>query len=125
MAQAAEPGQTNGFDKDVLKAFVDQIDGLKDEISSTMGTAMRECKGYRDDIRDVYASAKDKGIPIKALKAEVALRDLDRQKAKIIAGLEDDDEQSLEKIQEALGDFASSPLGEAVLKEARQRANPN
>ena len=120
MAAPAKP--SNGFKQDELKSFLDRIDNLKEEIGSVMGTAMRECKELRSDIKDVFTEAKDRGIPMKALKAEAALRDLDRQKAKVIAGLEQEDEESLEQIQHALGDFASSPLGDAVLKRARERA---
>lgn len=120
MAEAAKP--TNGYDSDQVKSYLDRIANLKEEIASTMGSAMRECKSLRDDIKDIYAEAKANGIPLKALKAEVKLRELDQEKAKIIAGLDEEDESSLEQIQEALGDFASSPLGEAVLKAARERA---
>lgn len=121
MAQAAKP--SNGFDKDKLKSYIDRIQNLEDEIASEMGTAMRQCKALRDDIKDIVTEAKDNGIPAKALKAEIKLLSLDRQKAKIVAGLDQEDEQSLEAIQDALGDFASSPLGESVLKAARERAN--
>jgi uncharacterized protein (UPF0335 family) len=123
MAQTAQP--TNGFDRSQLESFINRVEGLEEEIASTMGTAMRECKVLRGDIKDVYAEAKDKGIPMKALKAEVKLKRLDREKAKVIAGLDQEDEQSLDAIQDALGDFASSPLGEAVLKAARDRASVN
>lgn len=120
MAQAATP--TNGFNQEQLKSYLDRIANLQEEISSTMGTAMRECKTLRDDIKDIYTEAKDKGIPQKALKAEAKLRALDRAKANVIAGLDQEDEESLEQIQEALGDFASSPLGEAVLKAAKKKS---
>lgn len=121
MAEAATP-KSNGYDRDQLKSYLDRIDNVHAEIASTMGAAMRECKTLRDDIKDIYAEAKDKGIPMKAMKAEVKLRALDRDKAKVVAGLDEDDADSLERIQEALGDFASMPLGEAALKAAKSAA---
>src|SRR5690348_13404687 len=106
MAQAASPSKSNGFDADKLQGYIGRIEDIETEISSTMGAAMRECKTLRDDIRDVVTEAKDAGIPVKALKAELKLRALDRDKAKIVARLDQEDEQSLEAIQSALGEFA-------------------
>lgn len=121
MAREAKPAG-NGFNVELLKGFIGRVENLEEEIASTMGTAMRECKTLRDDIKEVLIEAKDNGIPVKALKAELRLRKLDRDKAKVVAGLEQDDADTLELIQEALGDFASSPLGAAALKAAEARA---
>lgn len=119
MAQAAKPARTNGFDPEQLKGFIDRIENCETEIGSTMGAAMRECKTLRDDIKEIKTEAKDKGIPVKALNAELKLRALDRDKAKVVAGLDEEAADSLEAIQHALGDFASMPLGEAAVKAAK------
>lgn len=122
MAREAKPAG-NGFNVELLKGFIGRVENLEEEIASTMGTAMREVKTLRDDIKEVLTEAKDNGIPIRALKAELKLRKLDREKNKVVAGLEQDDADTLELIQEALGDFASSPLGAAALKAADARAS--
>jgi uncharacterized protein (UPF0335 family) len=116
MATQAKPG--NGFDKDKLKEYIKRVEAVEEEIASDTGTFMAGVKDLRKDIKEIYAEAKDNGIPMKSLKAEVKLRRLDRDKAKIVAGLEEEDRESLEMIQAALGDFASSPLGKATLARA-------
>lgn len=116
MAQTAAP--TNGFDGNLLNSYLDRIDNVEEEIASIMGKAMAEAKSLRGDIKEIYGEAKDKGIPVKALKTEHRLRSLDRQKSEIVEGLDDEDRDSLEAIQAALGDFASLPLGGAALARA-------
>lgn len=116
MAQQAAP--TNRISPEVLKGFIGRIENIDKEIASETGSFMSTVRGLRDDKKDVFAEAKDKGIPVKALKAELKLRALDRDKAKVVAGLEEDDRETLEQIQEALGDLASTPLGAFATKSA-------
>lgn len=124
MAQAAQPTMTNGFDGDKLRSFIDRVENINDDIASETGTFMKTVQDMKKDIKNILVDAKTEGVPVRALKAELKLRKLDRDKAKVVAGLEENDAESLEQIQEALGDFASSPLGEATLKAAQEaRAN--
>ena len=119
MAAEAKPAG-NGFKSELLKSFITRVEQVEADIASVMGAAMREAKSLREDIKEQLALAKDEGIPIKALKAELRLRKLDRAKAKVVAGLDGEDAETLEMVREALGDLASSPLGEAALKAAQQ-----
>lgn len=116
MASQAKP--SNGFKPEELKSYISRVENIKDDIASETGGFMSRIKGMRDDIKDVLTEAKEAGIPVKALKAELKLRDLDREKNKVVAGLEEDDAETLEQIRFALGDFASLPLGEAVMAKA-------
>ena len=120
MAASAKP--TNGFDRDQLKSYISRVENIKDEIASETGSFMSSIKAMREDIKDILTEAKDKGIPVKALKAELKLRDLDREKTKVVSGLEQDDAETLDQIRAALGDFSSLPLGDAVMKRAEARA---
>lgn len=120
MAEAAKP--SNGYDADQLKSYLDRIANKKEEIASVMGVAMRECKTHREDIKEIYVEAKANGVPVKALKAEVALREKDREKAKIVAGLDGDDEAELQAIRDALGDYASEQVGDSLVEAERQAA---
>lgn len=117
MAAEAKPG--NGYDGKLVKGFIKRIEELDEEVGSIMGKAMREAKERREDIKSVFAEAKDKGVPIKVLKAEVKLRKLDRDKSKIVSALDQDDADTLEMVQAALGDFASLPLGRAAIDAVR------
>ena len=70
---------------DTLKSFVDRIENLE-----------AEKKTYADDIREVYAEAKDKGIDVKALRAVIKLR---RESAEKRA----DRERAIDAIMHKLG----------------------
>jgi len=118
---AKDVGASNNFKASELKAFINRIENVDTEIASVTGSFMSEVKGLKEDKKEIFAEAKDHGIPLKALKAELKLRALDRDKAKVVAGLEEDDRETLEMIQDALGDLASTPLGSAALKQAEAR----
>lgn len=119
MAREATPGSSNGFKPELLQEFLKRIDNVKADIASETGTFMSTIKGMREDIKKIYTEAKDAGVPMRALKAEVKLRELDREKHKVVAGLEEEDRETLEMIQHALGDLASTPLGQAAQANAR------
>lgn len=55
------------FAKDHLKAFVERVERLEEEI-----------KTLNDDKRDVYAEAKGNGFDVKALKQVIRLRGQDK-----------------------------------------------
>lgn len=55
--------QTESVAADQLKAFVERIERLDEEI-----------KGLNDDKRDIYAEARGNGFDVKVLKKVVALR---------------------------------------------------
>lgn len=123
MAKPATPPKTNGYDKATIEDVIVRVENVEEEIASTMSAAMRQCKTLRGDIKTIYVDAKDAGLPAKAIKVEVKLRRLDKRKADILAGLDEEEDDSFDVIHEALGDFASSPLGEAVLAAAHKRAS--
>jgi uncharacterized protein (UPF0335 family) len=74
--------------KDHLKAFVERIERLEEEI-----------KVLNDDKRDVYAEAKANGFDVKALKRVVAYRRKDLEQAK-------EEEAIFETYMQALGMLA-------------------
>jgi uncharacterized protein (UPF0335 family) len=119
MASQAKP--SNGFKPEDLKSYINRVENVKRDIASKTGSFMKEIRDLRDDIKDILTEAKENGVPVKPLKAELKLRDLDREKEKIVENLEEDDAETLEQIRFALGDYASLPLGEAVMEKAAAR----
>lgn len=117
MAKPAHP-QSNEFDADMLRSYIAACEGYEDDIASEMGSAMARVKKLREQIKETIADAKETGVPMKALKAELKLRKLDRDKNKVVAGLDQDDRESLDAIQAALGDYASTPLGASAMMRA-------
>lgn len=110
--------QTNGIDADVAKRFIGQIENLHGDLAAKRGEYMADCKGVREDIKQVYADAKDAGIPVKGLKAIIKDRALDKRKAALKDGLDIDDLSAFEQMVEALGGLVDTPLGKAALEAA-------
>lgn len=78
-----------------LRSFVQRIERLEEE-KKTLGA----------DIREVYAEAHTGGFDKKIIRKVVALRKLDKAERDEQAAL-------LEVYLNAVGDFASTPLGQA------------
>lgn len=87
--------------KDQLRAFVERIERLDEEI-----------KSLNDDKRDVYAEAKAMGFDTKALKGVIRLRKLDPQERReqeeildaylhALGMIEDEEEPSRARAREA------------------------
>jgi len=113
-ATAADAVRSNGYDSQQLKGFIEKIEGYFAEIESAKAVYMKRSRDIRESISIVYEEAKALGIPKKELKAFVDARKLEEKKARILERFEDTSE--LEAMAEALGDFATLPLGMAALK---------
>jgi uncharacterized protein (UPF0335 family) len=107
---------TNGFDGEILKEFIEKIEGHRGEIESSKGQHMNRCRQIRESIEIVFEEAKAKGIPKKILKAHVDLRLLEAKKEAVVEKLDNDEVDTFKACAEALGEFAALPLGEAALK---------
>lgn len=109
---------SNGFDGDLLKRFIGQIENIGQEMESEKGAYMKRCRDLRDDINSVLEDAKTAGIPKKVLKAHIDLRKLERRKEAVVEKLSDDDTETFEMVADALGDFATLPLGASAVQRA-------
>lgn len=115
MATKLETKKPNGFDPDQVKSFVADIEAEFDKLASETGAYMNRAKVIRGRIDDVYKSAKAMGVPKAPLKAVIKARELERKLKNIPDDFEDIDERDkYQLIRDALGDFASTPLGEAA-----------
>lgn len=112
---------SNGYDGEKLKNYIGKIEGYSDEIESSKAQHMNRCRHIRGSMDVVFEEAKALGIPKKVLKAHVDLRLLERKKRNVVEKLGDDDVETFEAMADALGDFATLPLGEAAVK--RKAAN--
>lgn len=118
---------TNGFDQAQVRDIVGQIEAELAELLSERGSYMQRCKVIRERIGAIYDEAKDKGISKKALRSVIHTRELERKIEESIAKLEEDDRQTYEMLEEALGDFGGTPLGQAALgrkKEEQLKLDP-
>jgi hypothetical protein len=115
----AEHPNTNGYDSVALSGFLGEIAEVDAELASLKGEYMAACKGPRQRIKEILATAKEADINIVAFR-ELLARHRDARKAeRRIADLEDDDRSAFELMLEALGEFGSTPLGKAALDRAK------
>lgn len=95
------------------EGFLGRIENLLDEIEKAKSAYMNECKERRQDIRDIYAEAKDAGVNVKALRGLVKHREMAAKLEAIPDGFEEDEREAYETLVAALG-----PLGAAAAKAA-------
>lgn len=105
---------SNGYDGDKLKGYIEKIEGYFAEIESSKAAHMNRCQKIRGSMDVVFEEAKALGIPKKVLKAHVDLRMLERRKEAVVEKLGEEDADTFEMIADALGDFATLPLGQAA-----------
>jgi uncharacterized protein (UPF0335 family) len=119
MAKAANKG--NGYDKAALTSIVGEIEGCMADLLSERGSYMQRCRSIRERITDAYERAKEAGIPVKELRLLVRNRAREAKIEQSIAELEADAQATYELLYDALGDFKSTPLGEAALDKAKPK----
>lgn len=107
---------SNGYDGDKLKGYIEKIEGYLAEIESSKASHMNRCQKIRGSMDVVFEEAKALGIPKKVLKAHVDLRMLERRKEAVVEKLGEEDADTFEMIADALGDFATLPLGQSAMQ---------
>ena len=101
--------------------FLKRIENLLDELDSLRGKYMNDCKPFHSDIKEVYAEAKEAGVPSRALNGLVKYRKLERDQDKIGDGFDLDEQSAYESLVGALGDFADTALGKAAAEKAKPK----
>lgn len=110
---------SNGYDKVKLKQFVDAIEREQDKLDELKIDHMNACKGPRGRIKQITKAAREEDIDIDAFRVTLKRRMDERKHAKRVAELEDDSRDAYEMIEEALGEYADTPLGQAALARAK------
>lgn len=117
----SQPGH-NRIDPTVAKRWFGEAMRVYDALEEQKMENMRVCKDIRSRLPSIFESAEAAGIPMKALKAQIKIelenRKIKECEARQAAAVPDDDEdqETFEQLQKALGDFGDSPLGAAALK---------
>lgn len=87
-----------------LRQFIERIERLEEEK-----------RGIAEDIKDVKAEAKSAGFDPKIIGLVIKRRKMSREEAEEIDAL-------LEQYLQAIGDFGTTPLGQATLERAAPKA---
>jgi len=124
MAKRARPANSkpNEFDPDVLREIVKKYDELNEELASEKGAFMKRARTIGDRRKNLLVEAKQRGIPTGILTKTLKVRDHIHKAQGIRDDLEPDDQHQFDTMAKALGGFADTPLGEAAMKSAAERA---
>ncbi len=119
--KAEEPGAGhNGVDPGKVKRYVREIEAEQTEIDGIMADARASCLPHAEEIAKLKKAAAENGIPKKELAAALRYRRLEAKKQAIRSGLHEEQRDTYDQIQQALGDYAETPLGQAALAGAEQ-----
>jgi uncharacterized protein (UPF0335 family) len=88
------------------RPFIGQIEDLERDMDSLTGEHMARLKAKRQERKDIYASARDAGVPTRPLKGHVKLRRLQRKIDAIPCDFDMDEARAYKELSEgALGDL--------------------
>jgi len=102
-----------------LKGYLKEIDLQDDELDTLRAEYMNACKGPRSIIGEITASAKEAGINPKAFRELLRKHRADRRHDKRLGILDLADLSDYKSMEEALGDFLDTPLGQAAASARR------
>jgi hypothetical protein len=122
-ADADVPAASNGYDGDELKGYLDAIEAEHEELDKLKSAHMLACKGPRGRIKETMDAVREAEIKMPAFKAVLARRLAERKLARQVAELEDDDAHAHGLMLAALGEFATTPLGQAAIARTTKGAD--
>jgi len=115
MARAAS--ENSPSDGHVQEA-VANIEESYRKLDTERAVYMNKCKSVRAEMKEYYSDAGNLGISKKLLAKIIKERQLERKIDALTADLEPDERSELEMLIEKLGEFGSTPLGQAALAKA-------
>src|SRR5262249_27823821 len=119
---ASENGAaTPNIDPAVTQEWIDKIEKLDAKKQSEKGACGNKCKQIEREKREVYKQARADGLKTKSLKHIIADRARVRKSQEEREALEPDELENVEAIEQSLGDFGSTGLGQAAINAAQRR----
>lgn len=115
----AKNAKSNGYDLSVVSEVISRHEELDRECESIMGKARKECQSRRADQKELLQEAEDAhGISKKVLRAELKIRRQERKLEKAKSEIDDEIVDDVLHLHDALGEYASTPLGAAAVSKA-------
>jgi hypothetical protein len=121
MAAKQRDGSNGTISGEQIQTYLAEIDEADDKLIELKIDHMNACKGPRGRIRDIMKGARASGVNMAALRALVAEHRAERKAEQRVAELEDDDRADYDAMQEALGAFGETELGQAALRKAKPK----
>lgn len=106
----------NGYDKVMTQEFVDHIEECQATIDEIMQAARDKCAPIREDINGIKKDAHEKGLPRRELNAVLSKRRALAKADAIREKLSDEQKDSFDQIEQALGMLSDLPLGIAAIE---------
>ena len=95
------------------QGYVERIEDIKASIEFEREKFKKACEPYLEDIKEIYAEAKEADIPLKPLRKIIRRRDMERKIAKLPENLDLSEQAIYDGLVEAFG-----PLGQAAADRA-------
>jgi hypothetical protein len=112
---------TNGYSSDLVKGLFSEIDRQDDELASLRGSYMEDCKGPRGQIKEIKGRAREEGLNMRAFNELLAQHRSGRAEQRRLAEMEPEDLDAFNLLEQALGEFVDTPLGEAALNRVKPK----
>lgn len=112
----------NAYADEDLRKIVAEIEGFEDEKVSVRAAAAGKCSQITKRITNAKKTAKKLGIPKASLNGLLKARKLERQLKEVAGDVPDDEAEVFEDMVKVLGEFGGTPLGEAAISAAEERA---
>lgn len=107
---------------EIVRTLFRRIDHLLDELASEREAYQERAREIRSEIERALLDAESAGISKRAMKSVLKARALEDKLAGVRKKLELGEVETYDTIRAALGEFADTPLGRAVLDKAEVRA---
>lgn len=120
MAAKQLEGSNGGLSGEQINKYLGEIDKADDKLIELKVDHMQACKGPRGRIRNMMKEARESGVNMEALRLIIAAHRRDREIQRRIDELEDDDRDEFETMEQALGAFGETELGQAALGKAKK-----
>lgn len=111
----------NGIDPVVAKRWLSEALRVYGDLDAQKIENMNAARAIRGRLPDIYESAKNAGLPLKAFKLMIKQRLIEQKIADLEQDIndltpeDDEDAETFEQFQAAIGDFGELPLGAAAL----------
>lgn len=113
---AARPGN-NGFDGNKLMSFVRRVESVQAEIDEIMSAAKDSCEPHRQDRAAIVKEASEAGFSKKEFLTILRKRRLEQKVEHVADSLDEDQRDAYELMMAALGQLATTPLGQAAVNQ--------
>src|SRR4249920_3192537 len=120
MAVKQREGSNGAISGEQINRYLGEIDKADGTLLDLKADHMAACKGPHERIRNVMKEARESGVNMAALRTIVAKRRAERALELRLAELEDDEHDEYQTMQEALGEFSETELGQAALGKAKK-----